>query len=72
MITDLATKWSNVPKFLRDFLEALLAAAVGGAATGVLSLDLDTANTKQVLAAVSFGALSAVIALARHRLAKPQ
>ena len=71
MFRSLATKWDSVPGVLRDFVEGLVSAAIGGAVTGVLALNLDTANTKQIVAAVAFGAVSSVIAFARHRLAKP-
>lgn len=67
----IATWWDSQPGFLRDFVEGVLSAAVGGASTGVLALNLDTANTKQVVSAVVIGAVSAVIAFARHRLAAP-
>ena len=69
MLTSLATSWNNVPASVRDFIEGLVAAVVGGAASGVLALNLDTANTKQIIAVIATGAISSAIAFARHRLA---
>lgn len=67
----IATWWDAQPAFLRDFVEGIVSAAIGGATTGVLALNLDTANPKQVIGVAAIGAVSAVIAFARHRLAKP-
>lgn len=67
----IATWWDGQPALLRDFVEGVVSAAVGGATTGVLALNLDTANTKQVISVAAIGAVSAVIAFARHRLTTP-
>ena len=71
MLTGIATRWNDVPGLIRDFIEGLVSAAIGGSVTGVLALNLDTTNTKQVIAAVLMGAVSSAIAFARHRLAAP-
>lgn len=69
MLTSVARWWDSQPHFIRDFAEGCAAAAVAGAAAGVLALNLDAATPKEVVGVALFGAISAVIAFARHRLA---
>lgn len=64
-------RWNSIPAFLRDFVEGTVAAAVGGASGAVLGLNLDTATPRGVASAALVGAIGAVIAYARHRLAEP-
>lgn len=57
-----------MPKPIRDFLEGLVAAAVGGASTAVLAVNLNDASTRAVVSAAAFGAAAALIAYARRKL----
>lgn len=66
------TWWDSTPRFLRDFIEAGLAAGVAGATSGILALNLNTATPKQALYVAATGFIAAVIAYARHRLSAKQ
>ena len=64
----LVSWWANIPAFLRDFCEGVAAAGVAGAVAGILAMNLDAATPKQAAYVALTGAISAVIAYARHRL----
>lgn len=64
--------WLGLSPLLRDFIEGLVGAAVGGASGAVLGLNLADATPRSVASYALTGACTAIIAYARHRLADTQ
>ena len=62
----------NANTLLRDFVEGLVSATIGGAITGVLALSLDSATSKTIAMAALTGAIAAAIAFARRKLEATQ
>jgi hypothetical protein len=60
--------WDAVPGFLRDFIEAAIAAGITAAADAVMNLNLGTASAKQVAFVALWAFVTAIIAFARHRM----